>query len=150
MRGLNEVNVLEGVHARLVTGFVQVFAMEPAFSEDVLQKALERARALQGRVQMPPAMLASLERLLARALELRSAAMPAEDSLQSSVDTVLALTLPETGAALRHLRPPCVLPRLSSAASMRAQRDASQHHRAQGAWSEPPMPTTLSVDSIGT
>ena len=64
----------------------------------MLQTALERAKGLQTRVQMPPGMLSALEKLLKGALAERAKAVPEQDSLASSVDTVLALTLPESGA----------------------------------------------------
>ena len=62
-----------------------------------MQRAEERAKALQGHVQMPPAMITSLDKLVSSALAARRAAMPAPESLQSSVQAALSLTLPETG-----------------------------------------------------
>ena len=83
--------------SKWISNHVQVFATENAFSEEIVQRALERAKALQGHVQMPPAMITSLDKLVSSALAARRAAMPAPESLQSSVQAALSLTLPETG-----------------------------------------------------
>lgn len=73
---------------------MQIFALEPVFNEDILEKALAHVRHLETRVAMPPAAVHNLEQLIDQSLAVRKQAMPAEGSLRLSVETALVLELP--------------------------------------------------------